>query len=159
MSISLLYGLGALFGGAIGHLYNQKGMLVWPSRAASRVWNLGVFYEILIGLGAAIGLLAFMEGFELNPAEMEQSAWLGLGFIAGFGGPALIGTLKSKLDLFWPLENRGVGHQIKEINDLSKQLATQVAPDEDHTPLAGVLTEKVGELQKMMQDVERKTSK
>ena len=152
MSIDYLYGIGALVGGVVGHLYNQKGMLVWPSRVAGGVWNLGIFYEIFIGIGASLGVLAFFDGFNLDSAAMQNQAWLGMGFIVGFSGPAVIGTIKTKLDLFWPLANRGVGNRLKEIDELSNRLANQVAPDEDHTQVACVLCEKFGELSKIIQE-------
>jgi hypothetical protein len=159
MPTELLYGIGALAGGMVGHLYNQKGMLIWPSRVAKGILNLGIFYEIFLGLGAAIGILTILDGFHLGSSGFEKQAWLGMGFIVGFSGPAIIGTIKTKLDLFWPLSNRGINNKLKEIDDLSKQLATQVAPQEDHTQVAHVLYEKVNELSKVMQAVDKKLQK
>ena len=155
MPVELLYGLGTLIGGLVGHLYNQKGMLVWPSRIVTGVWNLGFLYEILLGIGAALGVLVFFAKFDfgLDFPVMPETTWSGVGFIVGFTGPAIIGTIKSKFDVFWPLANRGVNQKLNEIDDLSHYLSDQVAPEQDHTPVARTLAEKVDELILLMQDV------
>jgi hypothetical protein len=86
----LVYVLLGAFGGLLHSIFLNNSRLLLPHAERKQRIHLGFLGDVLLGIGASLGILYFVV-----PAEFYKQ--VGLSIVSGFGGGTFLGSLYNKM--------------------------------------------------------------